>query len=72
MTAFEYLKSLPCLPASKEGRKYGRPSNSEMRRWLEKGSVIINGVKPSPNDEINPPIKELIFFPKGKNRTTML
>ena len=72
MTAFEYLKSLPYLPDSKEGRKYGQPSNSEIRRWLMKKSVIINGIKPLPGDEVNFPIRELIFFPEGKSKTTML
>lgn len=72
MTAFEYLKSVPYLPASREGRKCGQPSNSEIRRWLMKKSVIINGTKPLPGDEINFPIRKLIFFPSGESKCTIL
>ena len=70
-TAFEYLKSIS-LPVSTEGGNYlrGRPSNGEIKRWLSKGSVIINGRRPGPEDKINFPIKQLIFFPNGKRRTT--
>jgi hypothetical protein len=40
MNAFEYLKSMESnLPSSKEGKKLGRPSNSEIRRWLTNGSI---------------------------------
>uniref|UniRef100_A0A6M3KE05 RNA-binding S4 domain-containing protein n=1 Tax=viral metagenome TaxID=1070528 RepID=A0A6M3KE05_9ZZZZ len=70
MTAFEYLKSLPHLPVNTE-RGINPPSNSDLKRWLNKGSVIINGVKPKPEDEIEFPITELVFFPKGR-RTTMI
>ena len=73
MTAIEYLKNLPrtWLPQSREGKKFGGPSNSELRRWLKKGSVIINGSKPLPKDTIVFPIKKLIFFPRG-NQVTMV
>ena len=72
MNAFEYLKSFPFLPPSTEGKKCGRPSNSEIRRWLEKKSVIINGVKANYDDEINFPIIELIFFPNSNRKCTMI
>ena len=71
--AFEYLKQFPCLPVvlkRGEGReKYGRPSNSEIKRWLENGSVAINEKTPKPHDEIEFPITELVFFPTGKTVT---
>ena len=71
MTAFDFLKNLPYLPSSKEGCKTGRPSNSEIRRWLISHSVVINGIKPLPDDEVKMPITELIFFPKSPLKTTM-
>lgn len=49
-----------------------KASNSERRRWLESGSVQINGQTPGPNDEIEYPINQLVFFPNGKRRCTML
>lgn len=72
MTAYEYIKFIPYLPASKEGNKIGRPSNAEIRRWLEKGSVIINGTTPKPYDKIKFPIIELIFFPSSNLKVTII
>jgi len=71
LKAIDYLKSYPWLPRSREGSKRGAPSNSELWRWLEKGSVIINGVTPKPKEEIEFPITKLVFFPKGISRTTV-
>ena len=71
MKAIEFLKSFPYLPSSREGGKLGRPSNSELRRWLEKSSVQINGERLLPGDEISYPIFELIFFPCAKTQVTM-
>jgi len=72
MTAFEYLKSFPFLPPSTEGKRSGTPSNSEIKRWLIKQSVIINGEKVSPHTEVSFPITELVFFPGGKRKCTMV
>ncbi len=76
LTVFEFLKSLPHLPVLLQRGKgkeiYGRPSNSEIRRWLVNKSVLINGMNPLPDDEISFPITDLIFFPKGKSQTTIL
>ena len=72
--AFDYLKYLRdniFLPYLPPPAKYP-PSNSELWRWLEKGSVQINGKLPLPKDRIDMPINQLIFFPKGKRRTTYL
>jgi len=71
--AIQYLKSLPrsWLPSSREGGKCGEPSNSELRRWLRKGSIRINGANPKPNGEITFPITELIFFFRG-NQVTII
>lgn len=72
MTAHEYLKSLPYLPYSVNGKENGgRPTNSDLRRWLENRSVIINDEKPGWKDEVKPPVNQLVFFPKG-HKVTML
>lgn len=72
MKAVEYLTKLPWLPRSTEGRISKATSNSEVRRWLNKRAVRINGVYPKAGDKINFPIKELVFFPKSKRKTTMM
>ena len=73
MDAIEYLKALPrdWLPKS-VGHGIRPPSNTELRTWLKEGAIIINGAKILPNDEITFPITELIFFPKGIRRTTIV
>ena len=58
------------LPLSIEGKHLGQPSNGEVKRWLENKAVKINGKFPLPNDNIYHPIKELVFFPNGKRKTT--
>jgi hypothetical protein len=74
MTAHEFIKSYKWLPVNQECKregKYVRPSNSTLRRWLERKSVLINGTAYMPNDEIDPsePIVEVQFFPKGRTVT---
>lgn len=75
MTALEFLRDFPYVPVTLvrgTGKEiYGRPSNSELKRWLMNGSVLINGVKPKPWDTITYPIRELIFFPDSPHRCTI-
>ena len=70
--AIDYLKSLPrsWLPKSNVP-PHQEPSNSELYRWLQSQSVVINGKTPMPFEEITFPITELIFFPHGTRRTTL-
>ncbi len=70
MIAHEYLKGLKYLPINAE-TLLKRPSNSTLRRWLDRGSVIINNSTPKWNEEIKFPINKLVFFSKG-NKVTML
>ena len=73
-TAFEYLKRIKKhghLPMSVE-RPCTEASNAEIKRWLKSSSVVINGKKPNVNDEIEIPVTELVFFPKGRRKTTMV
>ena len=69
--AIEYLKGLPrqYLPRSSLHKE---PSNSEIYRWLKDGAVVINGGKPKPNDLVEYPITELVFFPSGKRKVTLV
>jgi hypothetical protein len=70
MTTFEFIKRFRHLPMSIE-RSCTEATNSEIKRWFKQGAVIINGKRPKPNDEIEFPVTEIVFFPKGKRRTTM-
>lgn len=71
-TAFEAILYLGVIPASVENPP-AKASNSEIRRWLDQQSVIINGKKPKAKDIVEFPITQLIFFPKSpKRRTTVI
>jgi len=72
MEALEYLKSLPrnWLPKSVE-RGIKPPSNGDLKRWLNMEAVVINGITPKAHDKITFPIREIIFFPQGRRRTTI-
>lgn len=71
-TAFDTIKYLGVIPTSNENSP-NPPSNSEIRRWLDQKSVIINGKKPSSKEMVQWPITQLIFFPKSeKRRTTVI
>jgi len=51
-----------------------RPSNAELKRWCKDRVVVLNGERlTDPDEEIWPfPISSLVFFPKGKRRTTIV
>lgn len=70
MTAYDWLNLLPWLPVSIEGRNVKRPSKSEVGRWLDNRAVIVNGEAVQRDTELGE-IHSLVFFPKGKRRTTM-
>lgn len=58
---------------TKEG-KCAKASNSELRRWIERGSVEINGhVDRDPKEVIDYPVLSVVIHPKSaKRRTTLL
>jgi len=66
MKALDLLETLheQCHFQTREGKKVGVASKSELRRWFNNGAVIINGAKASMNDELTMPVKSLVLFPK--------
>jgi len=46
-------------------------TNAEMKRLLKQKAVLINRKPVQMHDSIGLPVYELVFFPKGKRRTTM-
>ena len=75
MRALNWLKELRedgFIPCSKEGAGLNPPSNSELRRWCEKGSVIINRRRVRASDIIIWPTRQLLFFSQSpRSRTTL-
>lgn len=76
MKAIDFLKwqrdEMFCCPHTREGRLVGKPSNGELRRWLEKGSVRVNQVRPKVGDLVRWPITDLVFFSRTKSQVTII
>lgn len=70
-TAFEWLCTNPCFQNFASRETPGtHASKSEKKRWLESGSVLIDGKKIGPHDEVPDEFSEIVFFPNGR-RVTM-
>jgi hypothetical protein len=72
MQALEFVLSMrPAVPFSVE-KACEIATNSEVRRWFKNKAIRINGASPNWNDNIKLPVTELVFFPNGKRKTTVL
>ncbi len=72
MNVLTYLNNLrPALPYSSE-KPCTLVSQSELRRWIANGSVVINHERVTMDDEIDFIVHSLVFFPKSKTRKTTL
>ena len=69
MKAIEVLDYIGVVPMSIE-KPCTYPSKSEIKRWLNQSSVVINGAKPKAEDDVEFLITELVFFPKSKTKKT--
>lgn len=71
MTLFDFIKELDKLCNFQSIERDGKASNSEIKRWIQNGAIVVNGNKPrDPFIEIEFPITSMILFPKGR-RTTL-
>jgi len=74
MTACEFLRWMrdeKRVPYSAEGQPHYPPSNSELRRWVTNGSVLVDGQTLTLDTQVEFPVREIVFFPAGRRRTTM-
>lgn len=73
LTAWDWLKSLHeiCHFQTKEGKKVGKATNSELKRWIQNKALIINGEVVEWNELIDFPIFSVALFTKH-NRITLL
>lgn len=58
-----------CHFRSTEGKS--ELSKGELKRWCEKGSVIINGEKASWNEPLDFPVFSMVLHPKGEHRCSL-
>lgn len=68
-----FLNSLrPALPFSSE-KPCTAVSNSELRRWIANGSVLVNAERVAWDELIDFPVFSIAFFPaSGKRKTTIV
>jgi hypothetical protein len=71
MTAFQFLMNLHsvCHFQMREGKRVGRASGSEVKRWIQNKAVVINGEHVAPDELIDFPVFSLVLFPKGSRVT---
>lgn len=67
MTALDFLKSLHavCHFQTREGKRAGRASNSELRRWIQNKAFVVNGEKVDWDEPMDFPINSVVLFPKN-------
>lgn len=67
MNAWGFLRELHevCHFQTKEGKKVGRASASELKRWIQGGVFKINGETMKWDEEIDFPIISVVLFPKN-------
>jgi hypothetical protein len=69
VTILDYLRAWQWLP-SREGKTMFA-SGSELRRWFDRGSVEVNGVKAMASDPWPFDDQSVVIHPNGKHRTTL-
>lgn len=73
VTAIEWLKSLrPMLPLSGEAQIPTPMSNGELKRLLQDGGVQLNGRRIKPDEKVDFPVTELIFWPRSQKKRCTL
>ncbi len=72
MRTIDFLTNLhtTCKFQTREGRKVGVASSSDLRRWIQNGALVINGEKVNINEELDFPVFSVVLFPK--NPVTLL
>ena len=73
LTGWEFLRSLHqiCSFQTKEGKKVGKASSSELKRWLLNKAVVVNGEPLVWNELVDFPVISVVLFPKGSTVTLM-
>jgi len=73
MNTWQFLLSLHevCHFQTREGKKVGRASNSELKRWIQNNVLLINGESVKWDEPMDFPIFSVVLFPKSA-RITLL
>jgi hypothetical protein len=68
MNFWQYLRNLNevCHFQTREGKRVGPVSNSELKRWCMNKAVIINGESVAWDEPVDFPIFSVVLFPRNK------
>lgn len=66
VNAWQFLRELHevCQFQTREGKKVGKASASELKRWCQNGAFVINGEKVAWDELIDFPVFSIMLFPK--------
>lgn len=72
LTAWGFLRNLHevCSFQTREGKKTGKASSSELKRWIQNKALLINGEPVTPDEVLDFPMFSVVLFPK--NPVTLL
>lgn len=67
LTAWMWLRDINsvCHFYTREKGSRGAASNSELKRWLQNGAVVVNGEKVAWDEVMDFPIISVVLFPKN-------
>lgn len=66
MNAWEFLRGLHevCSFQTKEGKKVGLASASELKRWIQNKALLVNGEPVEWNEQMDFPMFSVVLFPR--------
>lgn len=67
MNMLDFLKDLHsvCHFQTREGKKVGTASNSELRRWIQNKALVVNGEKVDWDEMLDFPLISVVLFPRN-------
>lgn len=73
LTGWGFLRELHklCHFQTKEGKKVGSASSSELKRWLQNNAVLVNGEPLKWDELMDFEVFSVVLFPKGSKVTLM-
>lgn len=70
MTAWEFLRDLHKVCHFQSRERTGDASNSELKRWIQSQSLVINAERVTWDEPMDFPLISVVLFPK--NPVTLL
>lgn len=71
MTGWMYLRELHTVCQFHSKERTGLATNSELKRWLQNQTVLLNGRRIRWDEEVDFPVYQLVLHPE-KCKTTIL